>query len=311
MELINRLPFEGKTAERRTAMPTHKLIITPEMENRSIRAIATGVVGMSSGQFKRAKFHGAILLDGRRVTADVRVQAGQVLEMQVPEVVNSQPEALNIPLSIIYEDESLWVIDKPAPMPSAPSQKQGTPTLENALFAHLGEPKQFVYRPVNRLDKGTSGLMIVAKDAHSQHLLQKMLHTEDFVREYLAVVDGAPKQDEGLIDLSIAKADGATVRREIRADGKEARTFYRVIQKGKRSLVRLRLDTGRTHQIRVHMAAQGCPVTGDFLYGTELPQELPGRFALHSATIRLKHPIKGEWITVESKLPEVLESLLG
>jgi 23S rRNA pseudouridine1911/1915/1917 synthase len=129
-------------------------------------------------------------------------------------------------------------------------------------------------------------------------------------RRILAVVDGILPQEEGVIDLPIAKADGATVRREVREDGKEARTFYKVIRKGERSLVRLRLDTGRTHQIRVHMAHLGCPVTGDFLYGTELPQKLPGRFALHSAMIRLRHPVTGEWMTVESKLPQGLEDLL-
>lgn len=291
-------------------MPTHLLTITPEMENRSIRSIALSSIGMSSGQFKRAKFQGQITLDGHRVTADVRVKAGQTLALFVPEVINSRPEALNIPLNVVYEDDSFQVIDKPAPMPSAPSTKQGTPTLENALFAHLGCPENFVYRPVNRLDKGTSGLMIVARDAHAQHLLQRLLHTGDFVREYLAVVDGCPPQDEGVIDAPIAKADGATVRREVRPDGREARTFYRVIRKGERSLVRLRLDTGRTHQIRVHMAHLGCPVTGDFLYGTELPDELPGRFALHSAMIRLRHPFTGEWLELSSDLPEALAEII-
>lgn len=291
-------------------MPAHTVVIQPGMEGKSIRSIALSHIGMSSGQFKRAKFQGSITLDGERVTADVRVKAGQTLELSVPEIANSQPKALQIPLKIVYEDESFWVIDKPAPMPSAPSVNRDTPTLENALFAHLGEPENFIYRPVNRLDKGTSGLMIVARDAHVQYLLQQMLHTDDFVREYLAVVDGALPEEEGVIDLPIAKADGATVRREVRGDGKEARTFYRVIQKGERSLVRLRLDTGRTHQIRVHMAHSGCPVTGDFLYGTERPEMLPGRFALHSAMIRLKHPVKKEWITLESSLPEKLQSLL-
>lgn len=291
-------------------MPTHTVVIQPEMEGRSIRSIALNAAQMSSGQFKRAKFQGSITLDGQRVTADVRVKAGQMLALFVPEVSGSQPRALQMPLSIVYEDDFFWVIDKPAPLPSAPSMNRDTPTLENALFAHLGEPESFVYRPVNRLDKGTSGLMIVAKDAHVQYLLQQMLHTEDFIREYLAVVDGVLPQDEGLIDLPIAKADGATVRREVREDGKEARTSYRVLHKGKRSVVRLKLDTGRTHQIRVHMAHFGCPVTGDFLYGTELPEELPGRFALHSAMIRLKHPVTGEWLQAESGMPEGIRKLV-
>ena len=290
-------------------MPSHQVVITPEMEGRSIRSVALNALGMSSGQFKRAKFQGEMKLDGERVTADVRVKAGQTLWLFVPEVENTLPKAADIPLNIVYEDEYLWVIDKPAPLPSAISRTQDTPTVENALFGHLGRPEDFVYRPVNRLDKGTSGLMIVAKNAHSQFLLQKILHTDDFVREYLAVVDGCPPQDEGVIDLPIGKADGATVRREVREDGKEARTFYRVVDKGRRSLVRLKLDTGRTHQIRVHMAHSGCPVSGDFLYGTEL-DALPGRFALHSAGIVLKHPATGEVIQLESKLPQELEKLL-
>ncbi len=290
-------------------MPEHSLVIAPEMEGKSIRSIALGCIGMSSGQFKRAKFQGSITLDGQRVTADARVHAGQTLALFVPEVTNTQPAACDLPLPIIYEDESLWVIDKPAPLPSARSQTADTPTVENALFAHIGQPENFIYRPVNRLDKGTSGLMIVAKDAHAQYLLQKMLHTQDFIREYLAVVDGTLPAEEGVINLPIAKADGATVRREVRKDGKEARTFYRVIQSGSRSLVRLKLDTGRTHQIRVHMSHLGCPVTGDFLYGTEIP-DLPGRFALHSAMIHLRHPVSGEWMTWESPLPKALEKLL-
>ena len=290
-------------------MPGHQVLITPEMEGRSIRSVALNALGMSSGQFKRAKFQGSILLDGVRVTADVRVKAGQTLVLCVPEVQASRPQALDIPLKIVYEDEYLLVIDKPAPMPSAPSQNRDTPTLENALFAYLGCPEPFVYRPVNRLDKGTSGLMIAAKDAHTQYLLQKMLHTPCFVREYLAVIEGCLPSGEGVIDLPIAKAEGATVRREVRADGKESRTFYRVLQKGERSLVRLRLHTGRTHQIRVHMAHCGCPVSGDFLYGTEL-DSLPGRFALHSAMIEITHPVSGVSMNFESPLPKQLHALL-
>lgn len=290
-------------------MPVYTLLITPEMEGRPVRRAAMGALGLSSGQFKRAKFHGEILLDGVRVMADARVAAGQTLSLRIPEVENTLPEPFDIPFAILYEDEHFWMIDKPAPLPTASSARQEGPTLENAVFHRLGCPKEFVYRPVNRLDKGTSGLMLAARTAHAQHLLQQMLHSDTFIREYLAVVEGAPKDEEGVIDLPIGKADGATVRREIREDGKPARTFYRVLQRGRRSLVRLRLDTGRTHQIRVHMQAMGCPVAGDFLYGTEL-DELPGRFALHSAFLRVRHPVTGEWIERDSELPVELKKLL-
>ena len=283
-------------------MPTYTLVITPEMEGKPVRRAAMGGIGLSGGQFKRAKFHGEIRLDGERVTADVRNRAGQTLSVFVPEVENTLPEPADIPFDILYEDEYFWIINKPAPLPTASSVKQDGFTLENALFYRLGCPQDFVYRPVNRLDKGTSGLMLAARTAHAQHLLQQMLHGDEFIREYVALVEGAPEEDEFVIDRPIGKADGATVRREVRPDGKPARTFCQVLQRGERSLVRLRLDTGRTHQIRVHMQSIGCPVVGDFLYGTEDPA-FPGRFALHSAYVRVKHPITGEWIEREGKPP--------
>jgi len=291
-------------------VPEYRLVIPSSMDGKLLRHAAMQGLRLSSGQYKRAKFHGLVTLDGTPAMADAHVKAGQELCVFIPEKENTKPEAVSIPLIIPYEDEHFWMIDKPAPLPTASSSRQSGATLENAVFALMGEPKSFVYRPVNRLDKGTSGLMLAAKTAHAQHLLQKMLHTDQFIREYLAVVEGAPPQEEGVIEWPIGKADGATVRREVRADGKEARTFYRVVRRGeRRSLVRLRLDTGRTHQIRVHMAALGCPVAGDFLYGTEL-EALPGRFALHSAYLRVRHPVTGEWIERESPLPDHLEALL-
>lgn len=291
-------------------MPEFAFVIPAEMDGKLLRHAAMQGLKLSSGQYKRAKFHGSVLLDGAPAMADSRVKSGQELRVFIPEKENTRPTAAAIPLVIPYEDEHFWMIDKPAPLPTASSQRQEGVTLENAVFALMGEPQNFVYRPVNRLDKGTSGLMLAAKTAHAQHLLQQMLHTDQFIREYLAVVEGAPPEEEGVIELPIGKADGATVRREVRSDGKEARTFYRVVAKGEgRSIVRLRLDTGRTHQIRVHMAALGCPVAGDFLYGTELEQ-LPGRFALHSAYLKVRHPLNGEWIERESPLPDNLLALV-
>ena len=291
-------------------VPEYVIVIPQELDGRLVRHAAMQGLKLSSGQYKRAKFHGSVLLDGVQAMADAHVRAGQKLCVIIPEKENTRPEAVHIPLHIPYEDEYYWMIDKPAPLPTASRAKQEGPTLENAVFALCGCPDSFVYRPVNRLDKGTSGLMLAAKTAHAQHLAQKLLHTDDFVREYLAVVDGFLPEDEGVIELPIGKAEGATVRREVQQDGKEARTFYTVVEKGAyRSLVRLRLDTGRTHQIRVHMAAMGCPVAGDFLYGTEL-DALPGRFALHSARLRIRHPATGEWIERESPLPAALRALV-
>ena len=290
-------------------MQEMSLIVSPTDDGLPVRRLALERLHMSYGQFKRAKFDGALLLDGERVRADKRAQAGQHLVIRVPQREGGDCTPCNIPLKIAYEDEDLLVIDKPAPLPSISSRKRDAQTLENAVYSYFGCPDGFLYQPVNRLDKGTSGLMVVAKHSHAQQFLQAKLHSDSFIREYLAVCDGLPPAREGLIDLPIAKENGATIRRIVTADGKPARTYYQLLETGAgRSLIRLRLDTGRTHQIRVHLHALGCPVTGDFLYGRE-HMALPNRFALHSCYLKLE-TLQHGWIELESPLPEELRLLL-
>ena len=276
--------------------------VEPEDAGRRLREILRGRMKISFSAMKSAKWNGRILLNGEPAFVDTPVRAGDTVSFDSAEnrpvyTPVPFPLALNIP----WEDESLLIVDKPAPLASQSSAAHPDDSLENAVYAYLGCPPGFVYRPVNRLDRGTSGLMVVAKDGHTQDLLQRMLHTEDFRREYLALTEGIPSPREGLIDRPIAKENAASVRREIRPDGQPAQTEYRVVDvRDGRALVRLRLRTGRTHQIRVHLASLGCPVCGDFLYGTELPEEFPGRFALHSAFLTLVHPLTQEKIQLES-----------
>ena len=175
-------------------MPRYELIISPALDGRTVRQAVMGGLHLSGGQFKRAKFHGALLLDGMPVLADRRVRTGERLCVDVPEAALPPPEPFALALRVPYEDAYFWMIDKPAPLPSSSSYKKEGPTLENALYAYAGCPEGFVYRPVNRLDKGTSGLMLAARTAHAQHLLQRLLHGSEFIREYLAVVEGAPPQ---------------------------------------------------------------------------------------------------------------------
>ena len=276
--------------------------VEPEDAGRRLREILRGRMKISFSAMKSAKWNGRILLNGEPAFVDTPVRAGDTVSF---DPADNRPVYTPVPfplaLNIPWEDESLLIVDKPAPLASQSSAAHPDDSLENAVYAYLGCPPGFVYRPVNRLDRGTSGLMVVAKDGHTQDLLQRMLHTEDFRREYLALTEGIPSPREGLIDRPIAKENAASVRREIRPDGQPAQTEYRVVNvRGGRALVRLRLRTGRTHQIRVHLASLGCPVCGDFLYGTELPEEFPGRFALHSAFLTLVHPLTQEKIQLES-----------
>jgi len=278
---------------------------------RKVKYFVRGDMGVSGGQFASLKARDGLLVNGLPVHANAILRPGDAVTVILEDSPGEKPVAPeDKPVSIVYEDEDLIIIDKGAPMACQCSPKQPGGTLENRLAFLYRDRPGFVFRPLNRLDKGTSGLMAAAMNAHAAQRLQGQLHTDAFVREYLAVMEGR-MEGAGTIDAPIIKEAAATVRRVVDfAGGKPAVTHYRVVESGDRySLVRLRLQTGRTHQIRVHMAHLGHPVAGDFLYGTEDPR-LPGRFALHSTCIRLAHPVTGETIERTSPLPTDLAALL-
>lgn len=275
---------------------------------RKIKYYLRGRLKLSYKQYCAMKSDGGLRVNGEPVHADYLLREGDQVSVTLLDPGSGKVVAPEQgPVNIVYRDSDLIIIDKSAPLACQCTPKQPCGTLENRLAQLFGP--EFVFRPLNRLDKGTSGLMAVALHPHACQLMQRSLHGETFLREYLAVVEGEMR-GEGVIDLPIAKDASATVRRIVdREHGQSAVTHYRVLQSGPRSLVWLRLETGRTHQIRVHLSALGHPIAGDFLYGTEL-EALPGRFALHSAHIRLSQPITGEVIDLTSPLPAELERLL-
>lgn len=275
---------------------------------KSIRQLALGVCRVSRGALSRLKFQQGILLNGLPAHTDQRVQEGDVLTLHFREPVLPLPAASAVPLDVVFEDEHLLVVIKPAPLPAIASCHQSGETLQNRVFSHLGGPADFVYRPVNRLDKGTSGLMLIAKDAHIHQLMQRQLHTALFLREYHAVVVGTLPEMSGIISLAIGPGEG--VRRQVLPSGRPSVTRWQVIEAGRKaSLVRLVLETGRTHQIRVHLEALGHPVWGDYLYGKE-DSLLRGRFALHATQLTFHHPVTGETIVCSSPMPQELLELL-
>lgn len=283
------------------------VMISSGLAGRSVKSVALGQLKVSYGQLKRMKFSDHILVDGIPRHTDYILRAGECLRLCFPVETGPRVGAGSEALRVVWEDADILIIDKPAPLPSVAS-RQGGETLENRVFSYLGCPEGFVYRPVNRLDKGTSGLMMAAKNAHIQQRMQRMLHTDGFIREYLAVVDGRPGEEKGVIDLPIGHGPG--IKRVIDAAGRPAFTEYEVLKAGeRRSLLCLKLHTGRTHQIRVHLAALGCPVAGDFLYGQE-DERLPGRFALHSYRLCFCHPLSGEWVEARSPMPVNLQELV-
>ena len=279
-------------------------------EGRQLKRVVFSRLKLSRHLFSSIKFQNGLLVDDIPAHADQNVCAGQVITLLLPQDKASRRLQQAVPLSVSFEDEDLLIVIKPAPLPSQASSRQGTDTLENYAAAHLQSDVPFVYRPVNRLDKGVSGLMVIAKNAYAQQQLQLKLHTPDFVREYLAVVEGFLQPPSGVIEAPIGKISPNGIKRCVTPDGKPSATHYETLQTGSgRSLVRLRLTTGRTHQIRVHMQHLNCPVVGDFLYGRETA-ELPGRMALHSFHLECLHPVTMKPLSLTAPLPEELAKLL-
>lgn len=287
--------------------------IPAEDAGKKVSIVARYIMGLSGTVLRRIKWlEDGILLDGTRVTTRERVQVGQVLSVRLSDPTpETDIPPVPLPLNIVYEDRDIVVVDKAAGMPSHPSAGHWNDSLGNALVAWWRESDPFAtFHPVHRLDKGTSGLMVVAKHPFAQEVLKQQLHTPDFQREYLAICDAIPTPSRGTINVPIAQADSSVLKREVAPDGLRAVTHYEVVRTHQqRALVHLRLETGRTHQIRVHMAHMGWALTGDFLYGVE-NQALITRPALHSCRLTLKHPVTGAQMTWTAPLPADMKHLL-
>ena len=206
-------------------------------------------------------------------------------------------------MEILYHDKDIVVCVKP-PRVLSTDEPGGVPDLVREA---LGEEN---IRTVHRLDRGTSGLLVVAKHPHAQERLKGQLHSPDFHRVYLAVCEGVPHPEKGTVDAPLGPVESSLMAQQVRSDGKPARTHYRVVRTvGERSLLQLELETGRTHQIRVHMAHIGHPLTGDFLYGRE-DHSLISRTALHSHTLAFRHPVTGQPLCFVQPLPADMQHLV-
>ena len=286
-----------------------ELEITPELAGAKVDTLLRKRLGLSGTVVRRIKWlEDGILLDGVRVHTDFRPAAGQVLSARLSDPErNSGIIPAPGPLDIVYED---GVLNKAPGVPVHPGPGHFDDTLGNFLMDYYEKTGQEGdFHPVHRLDRGTSGLLAAAKHPHAQEVLKKQLHTEGFRRVYLAVCEGVPDPPAGVIDAPLGPKPGSLMEQMVRPDGKPARTRYGVLRRwGGRALASLELETGRTHQIRVHMAHIGHPLTGDFLYGTE-DRELIGRPALHSGYLSFLHPITKERLQFSVPLPEDMARL--
>lgn len=287
--------------------------VPPECGGVKVDTLLKRHLGLSGTVVRRIKWlEDGILVDGVRVNTRYAPKPGQVLSIRL-----SDPERLSGvipapgPLDIVYEDQDLIVLNKAPGVSVHPGPGHYQDTIGNFLtYYYKMSGQEADFHPVHRLDRGTSGLLVAAKYPHAQERLKKQFHSPDFRRTYLAVCEGVPEPPDGLIDVPLGPMEGSLMQQQVRPDGKAARTHYQVLEAGRnRALVRLELETGRTHQIRVHMAYIGHPLTGDFLYGTE-NRGLIARPALHSHQMSFLHPITGKPLTFIQPLPEDMKRLL-
>ena len=286
--------------------------VTPEEDGRMVKGILRGSLQLSYTLLKSLKWReNAILLNGQSVHVNTIVHAGDTVSVVLSERTPredlycanaSKPD-------IVYEDDDLLVLNKPAGVAMHPkSGDASAPSLAAMLTSYLGEGS--VPHFVSRLDKGTSGLLIAAKSGYVHDRLRRALHSSDLRREYRAVAVGRVEPPYGVIDAPIGRAEGSIIRRCVRADGLPSLTEYEALQvNGRFTLLRLRPQTGRTHQLRVHMAYLGHPLAGDWLYGTE-DKTLIARPALHSYELWFTQPVTGQELHFTAPIPQDMQRLM-
>ncbi len=285
-----------RTYEKKLTLP-----IDDALQGKTVRWILRRYLELSAGLVKQLKeTERGICLSGESVRVNRLVQAGECLVLTVTETDSPNISPVPMPLSILYEDEDVLAVNKPGGMPTHPSQNHHTDTLANGVMAYFQE-RAFTFRAITRLDKDTSGAVLIAKHTLSAYRLSDAMQKNLIQKEYLALVNGIPEPENGVISLPIGRREGSVILRCVSPEGKPAVTEYETVKAGEgTALVRLRPITGRTHQIRVHLSHRGNPIVGDDLYGAPQTEE---RVHLHCRRLTFPHPETKELITVTAPLP--------
>ena len=287
-------------------------IITEEFHNKTIEQFLKSEEFPHQAIIQLKKTQEGILRNGNWAYVNEQLHVSDKLELHlVEDVADTTIQPIPVDLSIVYEDEDLVIIDKAANMPIHPSMNHHEGTLANGLlYYYQSKGQAFTFRCINRLDRDTSGLTIVAKHLLSAGILSRQVSNREISRTYRAIVEGLAN-DNGTIDAPIGRVDGSTIERHVDYNhGERAITHYKRLAYDAEkdlSLVELHLETGRTHQIRVHMKYIGHPIIGDFLYNPNY--QFCNRQALHSAALEFIHPVTKEKMHFASSLPEDLKCI--
>ncbi|MGN0709955.1 MAG: RluA family pseudouridine synthase [Anaerovoracaceae bacterium] len=283
------------------------------------RVIVENTEDISRSRIQKLFDEGAVTVNGEVCSSkNHKVREGDEIAVEIPEPETLDVEPEDIPLDIVYEDDSVLVVNKPRGMVVHPAAGNMTGTLVNAVLYHCGDSLSSingVIRPgiVHRIDKDTSGLIMIAKDDNAHIRLSEQLQVHSTTRRYLAIVRDNIKEDEGTVDAGIGRDPKNRLRRAVHGIGeKRAVTHYKVLERfGKYTYIECRLETGRTHQIRVHMAYIKHPLLGDTLYGSkDQPFGLDGQM-LHAAVLGFLHPVTGEYMEFRADPPEDFQDVLN
>lgn len=283
-------------------MKTLTLKITDEFENKLIKDILKNYFKLSAGIITRLKkYENGILLNGERATVAKMLKTGDILEINIMDENSKNIEPIEMPLDILYEDEDILAINKLGNMPTHPSIKHHGDTLANGVM-HYYKDKSFTFRAITRLDRETSGIVLIAKNQLSAKMLSEQMQNGKISKEYTAITQNKPENESGVIDKPIKRANDTLILRCIANDGKRSITEYKVTgEKNGFYFISLKPITGRTHQIRVHLSSINCPIYADGLYGKEIKNE---RCRLHCSKITFTHPSNGKAITISAPPPK-------
>ena len=289
--------------------------VTQAEDGKTVKEILLGSIGLSVAFLKHLKFmENGIMLDGEKVTVRRIVHAGDILCLATEnEKLGSRLTPTELPLEIVYEDEDLVVPSKSADMPTHPSHNHHGDTLADALaYYYKDAPEPFVFRPINRLDRNTSGLTLIAKNRISAARLAASMRDGKIKKQYVAILDGILPDGRGSIETYLRRTGESIIVREVcdeNGGGDYALTHYEVIARSESyTLVLASPETGRTHQLRVHFASLGCAILGDDMYGEVSP--LIPRHALHALSLSFPHPSKDETVTCISLPPEDMAGVI-
>lgn len=291
------------------------LVTTEESGQRLDRLVAARFPALSRAQLQRLIKSGALTVNQRPSKPSYRAEAGDRISFVLPEAPEEVVQPEPIPLDIVYEDQVLLAVNKPAGMVVHPAAGHTSGTLVNALLAYIpqiadvsGQERAGI---VHRLDKDTSGLLLVAKDSQAHAALQQQFKRRQVRKTYLALVEGRVRPAEGIIEVPVGRDHRERKRMAAVRTGRPATTHYRVRENFRQhTLLEARPHTGRTHQVRVHLGWLGHPIVGDRVYGRRRQGLLPGRHFLHAHELRFSHPATGEELTLVAPLPPELEALL-